>query len=82
MKVVRDNDGVTIYTHNSVTEELVQEVIKQCDLTNDWISVSFDVIGRTRHVGLACELVEKLSGNYEANIDYDMYWCKIKRKDV
>ena len=82
MKVVQTNDDITIYTNNSVTDALVKEVILQCSSTKDWIDVSFDVIGRTRHVCLAHELMERLGDAYEAMIDYDMYWCKIRRKDV
>ena len=82
MKVVRDNDCITIYTNNCVTKELVEEVKLQCSSTTELVSVSFNVIGRTRHLCLAHELVGELGDGYEAIIDYDMYWCKIKRKDA
>ena len=65
-----------------VTKELVDEVKLQCSSITDFVSVSFNVIGRTRHVCLAHELMGELGNDYEAIIDYGMYWCKIKRKDV
>lgn len=72
--------GYTIYTNNCVTEDLVQSVKDACE-KHDWVHVSFDVIGRTMHVCLAHELVAKLriDGDYEANIDYDMYECAIRK---
>ena len=73
--------GPTIYTGNSVSKELVWQT--KCALQeHDYVCICFDVIGRTKHVCLARELLEDLGDEYEAQIEYDSYLCKITKKEV
>lgn len=81
MEVVQGYKGLTIYTNNHVTEELVEATKNACE-KDTWIHVSFDVIGRTKHVQLSYELAGKLGEEYEAVIDYTSYGCAIRRKMV
>lgn len=80
MKVATDYDGITIYTNNHITEELIEKTKELCE-TNSEVNVSFSVIGRTCHMCLAHELASALGDSYKAKIDYDMYTCKISRKE-
>ena len=78
MNLTEDWRGPAIYTNNQVSDELVQSV-KDALEDQLYIYVSFDVIGRTRHVCLSHELMERLGDDYKADIDYDMYGCKVSR---
>lgn len=70
--------GYTIYTNNHVTEDLVQSVIAACS-EHEYVCVSFDVIGRTCHVVLAQQLMHELGNDYEVEIEYWSYLCKVRK---
>ena len=78
MEISKSYDGLTIYTNNHVDAELVNATKKVLE-TEPHVNVSFSVIGRTRHVGLSHELLHELGPEYEADIDYDMYGCVVRR---
>lgn len=71
--------GPTIYTGNTVTDELVKLTKEKCEEVPE-VHVSFDVIGRTCHLQLACQLEAKLGKDYDVDIDYMMYKCLVKRR--
>lgn len=72
---------ITVYATNCVHEKLVDHVKQMCEKYEDVI-VSFDVIGRTKHMCLAHELAEKLGAKYDVQIEYMMYLCSVKKKDT
>ncbi len=77
---VQKENGSTynvIFARNSVTNALVSEVEKQIEL-NGKCRVSFNVVGRTKHIGLSHELFEKLP-EYQFDI-YD-YICIITKPE-
>ena len=71
--------GPTIYTNNSVNSALVNMTKEKCKQFKS-IHVSFDVIGRTRHMQLAYELERDLGPEYKVETDYDLYECKVSRR--
>lgn len=70
--------GPAIYTGNDVTEELVQSVIAACS-EHEFVCVNFDVIGRTCHTVLANQLMCELGNDYEVEIEYWSYLCKVRK---
>lgn len=81
MEVKQSWKGPTIYTNNKVSDELVQSVKDAC-IEHAYVHVSFDVIGRTKHMNLSHELAKELGETYEVEIEYWSYLCKVYRKEV
>ena len=82
MEYVRNGwRGPSIYTGNSVTNELVSLVKEKCAEVPT-VFVSFDVTGRTCHLQLGALLESKLGKEYDVDLDYMSYKCAVTRKEV
>lgn len=73
-------DYRTLHVGNQVTASLVKDVVHTLNSGVELVCVSFDVMGRTLHSNLACQLREQLGEAYCVYIDYDHYGCEVRKE--
>lgn len=74
------NNINTIYTSNRVSDKLINQIKESVEI-NGICDVSFNVVGRTKHLLLSKELEKRLP-EYNFNIDYDLYRCRISNDKI
>lgn len=80
MRYIKDGwQGPTIYASNSVNDELVNLTKEKCTEVSS-VQVSFDVTGRTCHLQLGALLESKLGKEYDVDLDYMSYRCRVSRR--